>query len=156
MKQVFFASDHAGLALKMAMLESIKTIGIKDFKDLGTFKDESVDYPDYADAVIKELLKTDSPRQLGENAIGILICGSGQGMAIRANRHPHVRAALCWNEEVAKLSREHNNANVLCLPGRLISAQEAMRILDVFVITKFAEGRHTTRVEKIDAPLVRG
>jgi ribose 5-phosphate isomerase B len=115
------------------------------WKDLGVFTSESVDYPDFA-AKLCEEMKTRL-----EDACGILVCGSGQGMAIRANRYPFIRAALCWNEEVAALSRRHNDANVLCLAGRLTVWSVADRILDTFLKTEFEGGRHQRRVDKLSS-----
>jgi ribose 5-phosphate isomerase B len=138
MQKVYIASDHAGFHFKNKLIQSLKEY---DWYDLGTDSDTSVDYPDYADK-LAEKLKT-------ENAFGLLICGSGQGMVMRANRHKHIRAALCWNEDVAELARAHNNANVLCLGARLIDENLAPQIVKKFISTPFEGGRHVRRVEKL-------
>ncbi len=113
------------------------------WNDLGPFDVESVDYPEFADLVCTKL------KEHLEDCVGVLICGSGQGMAMRANRYPFIRAALCWNDEIAKLARAHNDANVLCLPGRHLVFPSAERILDVFLNTRFDGGRHKRRVDKL-------
>lgn len=135
------ASDHAGFALKSFLKTSRSDI---EWVDLGPYDDKSVDYPDFANELIKEKLKTD--------AFGVLICGSGQGMAMRANKTLSIRAALCLTVESAKLARAHNDANILCLGGRLISNKEALEILDMFIKTPFEGGRHLNRVKKISIP----
>lgn len=140
-KTIFIASDHAGLDLKRHLLNRYPHL---PFKDLGTMNGDSVDYPDYADRVCREL------EGRVADACGILICGSGQGMAIRANRFKWIRAALCWSEEVAALAREHNDANVLCLGGRLLTFPMAEKIFDTFLSTPFAGGRHQGRVDKLN------
>jgi ribose 5-phosphate isomerase B len=106
---------------------------------------ESVDYPDYANLVAEKLLNIKN----NDEAIGVLICGSGQGVAMRANKFKHIRAALCWNKEIAELSREHNNANVLCMGARFVDLKIAEEILIAFIQTKFAGGRHERRVNKL-------
>ena len=139
-KTIFIASDHAGLEMKRHLLARFPHL---PWKDLGPFNADSVDYPDYAAKLCKELEgKT-------EDSVGVLVCGSGQGMAIRANRFPFIRAALCWNEEIAMLSRQHNDANVLCLAGRHTVFPLAEKILDVFLKTPFEGGRHQKRVDKL-------
>ncbi|RME14425.1 MAG: ribose 5-phosphate isomerase B [Bdellovibrio sp.] len=140
---LYIASDHAGFALKTFLINHVNY----EWEDLGTHSEERVDYPDYADLVAQKVSKAP------ETTKGVLICGSGQGMAIRANRWPFVRAALCYNEEVAKLARAHNNANILCLGGRLLKPEEAVNILDTFLQTPFEGGRHQRRVEKLSAPI---
>jgi ribose 5-phosphate isomerase B len=140
-KNIFIANDHGGLEMKRHLIGRYPHL---PWKDLGTNNGDSVDYPDFAAKLCRELeghLK---------DSIGVLVCGSGQGMNIRANRFPFIRSALCWNEEVAQLSREHNDANVLCLGGRLISFQMADQILDMFLKTPFAGGRHAKRVDKLN------
>ena len=140
-KTIFIASDHAGLEMKNHLIGRFPFL---PWKDLGTFTTESVDYPDYA-AKLGEALKS----QLSDSC-GVLICGTGQGMAIRANRFSFVRAALCWTSEVAKLARQHNNANVLCLAGRLTSFPLNEDILKTFLETEFEGGRHKGRVDKLN------
>jgi ribose 5-phosphate isomerase B len=134
----FIACDHGGLELKNSILEKFPHLNWKDF---GTNDAASVDYPDFAAQV------TAAVRKPGD--VGILICGSGQGMAMRANREKHIRAALCWTPEVARLARSHNDANVLCLGGRLLAHDLALEIVDVFLTTAFEGGRHANRVNKL-------
>lgn len=155
-KTIFIASDHGGYHLKCELLKEISLLkNFPQFKielnDLGCDSSDSVDYPDYANKVCHQLNPNLFPD--ANKRIGILICGSGQGMAMRANRYPWVRAALIWNEQVAQLSREHNNANVLCLPGRFMEKDLALRIFQTFLNTPFAEGRHTNRVAKLGSAL---
>ncbi len=138
-KPVFYiASDHAGYSTKQTLKKAFPEIS---WVDMGSENEASVDYPDYSDLVAKKIT------QIGGR--GVLVCGSGQGMAIRANRYPAVRAALCWTPEVARLSRQHNDANVLCLSGRLIDPQTNAEIFRAFLETPFEGGRHTQRVEKL-------
>lgn len=139
-KNILIASDHAGLDLKSHLLKRFPDL---PFLDLGTHTTDSVDYPDFAVQLCREL------EGRLKDSCGILICGSGQGMAIRANRFPFVRAALCWSEETARLAREHNNANVLCLGGRLLDTTLAEKIVTLFLQTPFAGGRHQGRVDKL-------
>jgi ribose 5-phosphate isomerase B len=139
-KTIFMACDHAGLEMKDHLLGKFPFL---PWKDLGTFAPASVDYPDYAAKLCEEL----KPRL--KDSCGILICGSGQGMAMGANRFPFIRAALCWSEEVATLARLHNDANVLCLAGRLTSNAVAEKILSAFLETAFEGGRHQRRVDKL-------
>jgi ribose 5-phosphate isomerase B len=113
------------------------------WKDLGPGSTDSVDYPDFAAALCEQLKP-----EIGES-LGVLICGSGQGMAMKANRYPHIRAALCWSEEITRLARQHNDANVLCLPGRHLVFQTAMNLLNTFLETEFEGGRHQRRVDKL-------
>lgn len=139
--KIFIACDHAGLELKNFLVKNNPNI---KFEDLGTNTDESVDYPDFADHVAEKVEKD-------KDAFGVLVCGSGQGMAMRANKYQNIRAALTWNEESAKLSRQHNDANVLVLGGRLTDHKLANTMLNVFFNTEFEGGRHTRRVEKVGA-----
>lgn len=137
--KLYIASDHAGYALK----EELKVLHNDiDWIDLGTTSDARVDYPDYADKLAKAIIS--DPKLMG-----VLICGSGQGMAIKANRHPQIRAALCWNEDIAILSRGHNDANVLCLGARHTAADHAADILTAFINAEFEGGRHQDRVNKL-------
>lgn len=142
--KILIASDHAGYTLKKYIIEHFHEL---HFEDLGTYDTQSVDYPDYAEKLC-ELLPAGS---LEENPthMGILICGSGQGMAIKANKHSHIRAALCHSVVTAKLSREHNNANVLCMGERILPYTLATEMVETFLKTKFLEGRHTNRVKKL-------
>lgn len=139
--KIYIACDHGGWDLKNHLIQKFPQL---PWQDLGTHSSDSVDYPDYA-AKLCEQLKNEIP-----NAVGILVCGSGQGMAIRANRYPFIRAALCWSEEVARLAREHNDANVLCLAGRLTQFNESERIVETFLKTNFEGGRHQRRVDKLN------
>ena len=135
-------SDHAGFQLKERLVEELRSLGYHPL-DLGTHSSESTDYPDFAHSVASRVEHRDATR-------GVLLCGSGLGMSYAANRHPGVRAAVAWTPEVAKLSREHNDANVLILPARFVSEQEGIEILRTWLETGFAGGRHTRRIEKID------
>ncbi len=149
MKKVLIASDHAGFEIKKALIESMKSV---PWIDLGATSKESVDYPDYADQLCQRLTTEIKASEATGNELetmGVLICGSGQGMAIRANRYPQIRAALAFNAEVTGLSREHNNANVLVLPGRYITPEQAQEFFKIFVETQFAGGRHSARVAKL-------
>jgi len=112
------------------------------YKDFGTFSRDSVDYPDFAHPVASAV-------ETGEYAFGILLCGSANGVAITANKHQGIRAAICWGEELAELARKHNNANIICIPARFITDGEAEKMLDTFMNTEFDGGRHERRVEKI-------
>jgi ribose 5-phosphate isomerase B len=136
-------ADHAGFELKEKLKAVLDRLGIA-YKDAGTHSADSVDYPDYARVVAQAVSR-------GEAERGLLVCGSGQGMAMTANRYRGVRAALPFDEQTARLSREHNDANVLALGGRVLDHDRAVRILEVWLATPFAGGRHAVRVEKIDA-----
>ena len=140
-KRIILASDHAGFKLK----EKIKFYLFKKRKkvlDLGTNNTKSVDYPDFAHRLSKKIKKSDKE-------LGILICGSGIGMDMAANKHKNIRAALCYNVKTAKLSRSHNNANVMALGARLTKKNVALKCINVFLKTKFEGGRHLRRVNKI-------
>tara|TARA_B100000780_G_scaffold278502_1_gene252232 strand:- start:222 stop:659 length:438 start_codon:yes stop_codon:yes gene_type:complete len=139
--KICIASDHAGYILK----EKIKDFLIKrdiPIIDLGPFSADSVDYPDYAKKVSKRLI-------LKKSDIGILVCGSGTGMAITANKHKGIRAAQCYNKSSTILSRQHNNANVICLGARMVRNNEALKYISYFLNTKFEGGRHQKRINKI-------
>jgi ribose 5-phosphate isomerase B len=140
-KRVALGCDHAGFELKEIIINRLKDKGIL-FHDFGTYSTESTDYPDFAHAVAKSV-------NSGEFEKGILICGSGNGVSMTANKYPGVRAALCWNREIARLARLHNDANILSLPGRFIDPEVALSALDAFLETDFEGGRHQRRVEKI-------
>jgi ribose 5-phosphate isomerase B len=151
--KLFIGCDHAGLDLKLKVMAAFPEV---QWQDQGTFTGDSVDYPDYADKVCSELTKVEIENHKSQisdslkgSAMGVLICGSGQGMAIRANRYPQIRAALCWNEDIARLSREHNNANILCLSARFTAPDLAIKMLRTFITTSFEGGRHQRRVEKL-------
>ena len=138
MKKIFIASDHAGYDLKQNLLNQFPKI----LTNLGTNSDQSVDYPDFAHILVNEVKST-------PNNLGILICGSGVGMSIVANRDSSIRAGLVHNAEIAKLIRQHNDANVLVLPGRFIDVQEAIKCVENFLNTEFESGRHKKRIDKI-------
>ena len=140
-KPVAIGSDHAGFEYKSMIVEMLQSRGLK-VKDFGAPGKDSVDYPDFAHPVAGAV-------ENGEAACGILICGTGNGVAITANKHQHVRAGLCWNNEVAKLIRQHNNANVICLPARFVSPPTAEEMVNIFLSTAFEGGRHEQRVGKI-------
>lgn len=140
---VYIASDHAGFDIK----EKIKANYQEKFNliDLGPENADRVDYPDFADKMAQQL-------KSNPEAKGILVCGSGQGVAMRANKHDHIRAGLCWSVEAAELARAHNDANVLCMGARLLPMGTMFEIIDRFFTTSFEGGRHTARVEKISKP----
>ena len=140
-KRVFLASDHAGFVLKQKISKFLTSKEIK-ILDLGTKNSSSVDYPDFAHLLAKKM-KTKS------NNVGILVCGSGIGMSMAANRHKNIRAALCNNIKSAKLSRMHNNANVLALGSRLTKKEVALKCVNIFLKTPFEGGRHLRRIKKI-------
>jgi len=135
------ASDHAGFEAKEKVKKILEDLGYMPV-DFGTHSDESVDYPDFAVQVAENVDE-------GEHELGILICGSGQGMCMTANKFKNVRAALVYNEDSARLSRQHNNANVLCLPGRQLSEEQLKQLVKTWLQTKFEGGRHERRVNKI-------
>lgn len=143
--KIAIGSDHAGFLTK-EHLKSVLSVRGHILKDYGTFSEDSVDYPDIAHPLSRDV-------ESGLYKFGILICGSGNGMAITANKYTGIRAALCWNEEITSLARAHNNANVLVLPGRFISLDEAAHFSIVFLETAFEAGRHFKRVEKISGLL---
>jgi len=140
-KVLALGSDHAGYELKEFLKKYLTEKGF-DIKDFGTDSNKSVDYPDFAHPVAKAV---------NDHTIetGILICGSGNGVSIVANKYPNVRAALCWGTELAELARRHNNANILSLPARFISFEEAIKIVDLFLSTTFEGERHQLRIDKI-------
>lgn len=144
LQRIPIACDHAGFELKEKI--KLEFYNIIDFVDFGTHSTESVDYPD----MIHPLAKAINDE---EYIMGIIICGSGNGVAITANRYKNVRAAICWTPEIASLARKHNNANILSLPARFISEKEAFEIIRVFFNTEFEGGRHQRRVEKISETL---
>ena len=142
-EKIVIGSDHAGYDLKLKVIEKLENKGIM-VKDVGTYSTDSCDYPTYADAVCKAI-------QLGEFEMGILICGTGIGMSIAANKHAGIRAACCSDIYSAKLTRQHNNANVLCFGARVIGDEIAYELVDTFINTDFLGGeRHTRRVKMLD------
>ncbi len=138
---VALASDHAGFVLKAAIKNWLEEKQIP-YTDFGTFTPESTDYPDHAVKAAESVAK-------GEHDCGIVICGSGIGVSITANKVRGIRAALCWDVELGKLARQHNNANILALPGRFVSEEKAIEIVESFLTTEFEGGRHERRVRKI-------
>lgn len=144
-KNLMIASDHGGWDLKEKIKAHFPEV---QWSDLGPTTDsQSVDYPDFADLICTKI------NQQSHEPQAILICGSGQGMAMRANKYPSVRAALVWSEESARLCREHNDANILCLGGRLLDLQTALACVKLFLETPFAGGRHQQRIEKLHKPV---
>jgi len=141
-KRISIGNDHAGPELKIAIVNMLTEQGY-DVINFGTDTNDSVDYPDYAHRVMESLLS-------GETDLSILICGTGNGISMSANKHNNVRAALCWKSEIAILARQHNDANVLCLPARFITTEEALNIVEVFLETEFEGGRHQKRIERIN------
>jgi ribose 5-phosphate isomerase B len=139
---ILIGSDHAGFDLKHKLKEHLRTRGM-EVTDKGTHVKDSVDYPDFAHAVAAGVAA-----RPGE--LGIVVCGSGNGVNISANKHPGVRSALAWEPEVGALARQHNDANILALPARFITEEQAMRIVDAFLDAEFEGGRHQRRVEKIE------
>lgn len=140
-KKIAIGGDHAGFEYKGKLIEKLTSLGY-EVKDFGPFSTASVDYPDYVHPLCSSIEK-------GEFELGIVICGSGNGVAITANKHQGIRAALCWNEDLAALARQHNNANVIALPARFISYEHAERLSEIFLSTDFEGGRHQNRVNKI-------
>ncbi len=144
---IFIASDHAGFLLKQFLIEKNQK---QNFKDLGVFESKQKNtYPRQAFTLCQNLLKTQKPHQEAPS-YGVLLCGSGQGMAIQANRFKGIRAALGWSEENTRLAREHNNCNVLCLGARLLSFEKNQKLFHIFITTAFKGGRHIERVKQLD------
>lgn len=140
-KVLALASDHAGFQRKQAIIRYFDENGIA-YKDLGCYSDESVDYPVYAHKIGEAIEK-------GEFEIGITFCGSGQGISIAANKHQGVRSGVCWNPEIAALARQHNDANICAIPGRFVTDDEAIAIVEAFLKADFEGGRHARRVAQI-------
>ncbi len=140
MKRIHIGSDHAGFELKEELKKELRAWQF-EIEDHGTHSVDSVDYPDYAHPLAQAVEK--------ENGMGILICGSANGVAMAANKHAGIRAAICWLQEVALLARTHNDANVICIPARFVSQELAVEMVKVFVETSFEGGRHQNRVNKI-------
>lgn len=136
------SSDHAGYEVKAFLVDKLRSFGY-EVQDYGTYSEESVDYPDFIHQVAKAVNK-------GEYERGIILCGSGNGAQITANKYPDVRAALAWKKELAVLGRQHNDANIVSLPGRFVTKEEAWEITEAFLNTPFEGGRHQRRVEKIN------
>ena len=138
--KIIIGCDHAGVDHKTEIVKFLKNEGYQ-VKDLGTHSTDSVDYPDYAHAVSKEVLTN--------TTLGILICGTGNGVGMVANKYKGIRAGICWNKEIAALTRQHNNANIISLPSRFLTKKESIEIIRVFLREKFEGGRHEKRVNKI-------
>ena len=138
---IAIGADHAGFECKEKLISLFKAKGIQ-LKDFGCFSTDTVDYPDFAHPVALSVEK-------GEAAFGILLCGSANGVAISANKHQGIRAALCWTEEIAELARKHNDANVLCIPARFVTVEVAQNMVEFFMNSSFEGGRHQSRVDKI-------
>ncbi|MCO6499644.1 MAG: ribose 5-phosphate isomerase B [Vicingus serpentipes] len=140
-KKIAIGSDHAGYELKEIVITYLKEKNI-EVKDFGPFSDERADYPDYAHPVANAVENNTAD-------LGILICGSGNGINMTANKHQGIRSALCWQKDIAEMARLHNDANIMALPARYISKEEALKCVEVFINTEFEGGRHAGRVEKI-------
>ena len=141
MKKIYISSDHAGYKLKEAIKLYLSKKKIS-FQDIGPHNNDRVDYPDFAHKVAKKV-------KINKNNVGILVCGSGMGMNIAANRHKNIRAAQCFNLKSTKLSRLHNDANIITLGSRLLTSKNALNCINVFLNTKFEGGRHSKRIKKI-------
>jgi ribose 5-phosphate isomerase B len=139
---IVIGGDHAGFEYKKYLIKSLENQGYS-VKDFGAYSLDSVDYPDFAHPVAKAV-------EDKESEFGILICGSANGVAITANKHQGIRAAICWETELAALARQHNNANIVCIPARFVSLEEAENIVKTFLSTSFEGGRHEARVNKIN------
>ena len=139
--KIAIGSDHAGFALKAKLITILEAVG-HQVKDFGCYSEDSIDYPDYAHPVANEVEQDAAD-------FGVLICGSGNGISMTANKHQGIRCALCWTPEIASLARQHNDANILSLPARFISEELAIDILHAFLSAQFEGGRHATRVGKI-------
>lgn len=141
MEKIIIASDHAGFRLKEKLVRWLVS-NKYEVKDIGSFSEDSVDYPDYAHPLAEAV-------ERGDFHFGITICGSGNGISMTVNKHQKIRSAVCWNEEISRLARAHNDANVCSLPGRFINEAEAIVILKTFLATDFDGGRHKRRIDKI-------
>ncbi len=139
--KIAIGNDHAGVDLKFKIIKYLEEKGYQ-VKNFGTDKSESVDYPDHIHPVAELISKS-------TNILGVIICGSGNGAAMTANKNKNVRAALCWSEEISVLARKHNNANIISIPARYVSFEEAILMLEAFIKTPFEGGRHKNRVDKI-------
>lgn len=142
-EKVAMASDHAGYALKQQLKEYLAGLGY-EIEDFGTHSEESCDYPDFAHPAARAV-------ESGECAFGVCMCGSGNGIQMTLNKHQGIRAALCWIPEIASLAKQHNNANILVLPARYVSYEEAVKIVDAYLNASFEGGRHQRRIDKIPA-----
>ena len=142
--KILIGNDHAGYSLKLSIIKNLEDK--YEFFDRGSYSNESVDYPDYASIIAKEI-------QSEKGDLGVLICGTGNGVCMTANKFKGIRAVICWNEEIAKLAKQHNNANIICIPSRFIKVEEAMKIIESFILEKFEGGRHERRIKKINENL---
>ncbi len=140
-KTIVVGGDHAGFLYKKNIIKKLEDAGY-EVKDMGTDSTDSVDYADYIHPLAEWI-------EGGKSPLGIIICGSGNGVAMTANKHAGIRAAICWNEDLAALARQHNDANVLSIPARFVSEELAEKMVDVFLSTDFEGGRHARRVDKI-------
>ncbi|HEV7333362.1 MAG TPA: ribose 5-phosphate isomerase B [Flavisolibacter sp.] len=140
-KPIAIGADHAGFEYKSQIISFLEEKGFS-IKDFGTYSADSADYPDFAHPVASAV-------ENGDASFGILVCGSANGVAITANKHQNIRAAICWLTEIATLARQHNNANIICLPARFVSVDEATEMVNTFLTTAFEGGRHAARVGKI-------
>jgi ribose 5-phosphate isomerase B len=140
-KPIAIGSDHAGYDYKEDLISFLEGKGLQ-FKDFGTHTKDSVDYPDFAHPVASAV-------ESGEYAFGILLCGTANGVAMSANKHQHIRAAICWGEEITQLVRQHNDANIICIPARFVREGDAEKMVTIFMTTDFEGGRHGRRVDKI-------
>ncbi|MFN5147658.1 MAG: ribose 5-phosphate isomerase B [Flavobacteriia bacterium] len=140
-KIIPIGADHAGFQLKEAVKKHLSLKGY-EIKDFGCFSEESIDYPDFGHPVAEMV-------ESNPGMLGIVICGSGNGINMTANKHQGIRSALCWKKEIAELARQHNNANIIALPARFISEDEALEMIDTFLFTEFEGGRHQKRIDKI-------
>jgi ribose 5-phosphate isomerase B len=140
-KPIAVGADHAGIKYKGAIVKHLNDLGYQ-VCDFGTYSEDSVDYPDFAHPTANSV-------ESNETSCGVLVCGSANGVAITANKHQGIRAAICWQKEIAELARQHNNANIVCIPARFVSLDIALDITDTFLNTAFEGGRHETRVNKI-------
>lgn len=140
-KPIAIGGDHAGFEYKSVIVKWLSEKGYQ-LDDKGVHENKSVDYPDYAHPVANMV-------EQGEAALGILICGSANGVCMTANKHQGIRAALCWQTDVAKITRQHNNANIICIPARFVALEYAKQMIEVFLETEFEGGRHAKRVEKM-------
>jgi ribose 5-phosphate isomerase B len=141
MRKIEIGSDHAGFTCKEIIRGRLEKAGYF-VMDHGTYSNDSADYPDYAHKTAEAVLTN--------NDVGILLCGSGNGVCMTANKHEGIRAALCWTEELSQLARQHNNANILCIPARYLSIELVWSMVEIFLETEFEGGRHETRVNKIN------
>jgi ribose 5-phosphate isomerase B len=141
-KPLAIGSDHAGFEYKAKLINYLRDEKGVALRDFGTYSVDSVDYPDFAHPVANAV-------ESKEYSFGILLCGSANGVAISANKHQHIRAAICWENEIASLARLHNDANILCIPARFVTLEVAKQMIDTFIATAFEGGRHAARVDKI-------